>query len=173
MTALNSHDDDLDANRGPAVPVTDAAAADTAAALSRRTVLAAGVVLAGAGVASLAGCSTGSSKAAGPAKQTVPSSSAPAVLTEVAKVPVGSAVSATYQGQPILISRPTAGTIVAFSAICTHQGCTVAPAGNRFVCPCHGSVYNAATGAVITGPAPAPLPSVAVHVSGADVIGGA
>jgi cytochrome b6-f complex iron-sulfur subunit len=59
---------------------------------------------------------------------------------------------------------------VAFSAICTHQGCTVAPAGRQFRCPCHGSVYDAATGKVIDGPAPAPLAAVPVKVDGADVV---
>jgi Rieske Fe-S protein len=141
---------------------------------SRRTVLTAGVVLAGAGVASIAGC--GSKKASGSAAASTSKASPSAasnVIVAVATVPVGSAVSATYQGQPILVSQPTAGKIVAFSAICTHQGCTVAPSGDKFLCPCHGSEYNAATGAVILGPAPLPLPSVAVHVTGANVIGGA
>jgi Rieske Fe-S protein len=148
---------------------------DVEGAPTRRTVLTAGVVLAGAGVATLTGCSSGSKKASD--SSTTPTvaatAAAPVVLTEVAKVPVGNAISATYQGKPILISQPTAGTIVAFTAICTHQGCTVAPAGKQFHCPCHGSVYDAATGAVITGPAPAPLAAIPVHVSGADVVAGA
>jgi Rieske Fe-S protein len=144
---------------------------------SRRTVLSAGVVLAGAGAATLAGCSpskksdsssTSSAAAAGTA-----SAAGPVVLAAVSAVPVGNALSVTYQGKPALVSQPTAGEIVAFSAICTHQGCTVAPAGKQFHCPCHGSVYDAATGAVITGPAPAPLPSIPVHVDGANVVAGA
>ena len=81
-------------------------------------------------------------------------------------------VSATLDGKPILISQPAAGTIVAFTAICTHQGCTVAPAGKEFQCPCHGSVYNAATGAVITGPAPAPLAGIPVKVEAGNVVAG-
>jgi Rieske Fe-S protein len=145
---------------------------DTGQAPSRRTVLSAGVVLAGAGVATLAGCSgskKGSSAAAAPAA----SASGPVVLAAVSAVPVGNALSVTYLGKPALVSQPTAGKIVAFSAICTHQGCTVAPAGKQFHCPCHGSVYDAATGAVITGPAPLPLPPIAVHVDGANVVAGA
>jgi len=141
---------------------------------SRRTVLSAGVVLAGAGAATLAGCSP-SKKSDGSASSAAatPSSSGPVVLAAVSAVPVGNALSVTYQGKPALVSQPTAGKIVAFSAICTHQGCTVAPAGTQFHCPCHGSVYDAATGAVITGPAPSPLPAIAVHVDGGNVVAGA
>jgi Rieske Fe-S protein len=34
----------------------------------------------------------------------------------------------------------------------------------QFVCPCHGGVYNARTGAVLQGPPPAPLQPIAVRV---------
>ncbi len=44
----------------------------------------------------------------------------------------------------------------AASAICTHLGCTVNLAGAGFHCPCHGSVFDQ-VGAVVSGPAPAPL----------------
>jgi nitrite reductase/ring-hydroxylating ferredoxin subunit len=51
------------------------------------------------------------------------------------------------------------------SATCTHQGCTVGPpAGGQVVCPCHGSVFDATTGDVVTGPASSPLPAVPVEV---------
>jgi Rieske Fe-S protein len=54
-------------------------------------------------------------------------------------------------GDPAIVARPTANTAVAFSAKCTHMGCTVQPAGSELHCPCHGSKYNALTGAVIQG----------------------
>jgi cytochrome b6-f complex iron-sulfur subunit len=145
---------------------TDSPATDSPAMLSRRTVLVGGITVAGAaGLAAVAGCSAKSSAAATP-----PSSTGPQVLAAVASIPVGNAVSATLDGKPILISQPTAGDIVAFTAICTHQGCTVAPAGKEFQCPCHGSVYNAATGAVIQGPAPSPLASIPIKVEGGNVV---
>ncbi len=67
------------------------------------------------------------------------------------------------------VLQPTAGKFVAFSAICTHAGCTVdfSAGDRRFTCPCHGSVFNALTGAVVQGPAFDPLPSIPV-VEGAD-----
>jgi thiosulfate dehydrogenase (quinone) large subunit len=68
---------------------------------------------------------------------------------------------ATYQdpstGNPDIVVREANGSLVAHSAVCTHAGCTVGYQGGQLVCPCHGAVYDAQTGAVISGPAPAPL----------------
>ena len=69
----------------------------------------------------------------------------------------------------VIVAQPKAGEAVAFSAKCTHMGCTVAPAGARLKCPCHGSVYDALTGKNISGPAPRPLPPFSVSVTGGEV----
>jgi thiosulfate dehydrogenase [quinone] large subunit len=61
-------------------------------------------------------------------------------------------------GQPDIVVRETSGTLVAHSAVCTHAGCTVGYQGGQIVCPCHSSVFDARTGAVISGPATTPLP---------------
>ncbi|MGH2916349.1 MAG: Rieske (2Fe-2S) protein [Solirubrobacteraceae bacterium] len=60
-------------------------------------------------------------------------------------------------GQPDIVIRHSNGSLSAFSAICTHQGCTVGYEGGQIVCPCHGGTYNAQTGAVEGGPPPSPL----------------
>lgn len=60
-------------------------------------------------------------------------------------------------GQPDIVIRQTDGGLTAFSAVCTHAGCTVGYQGGEIVCPCHGGVYSATTGAVVSGPPPAPL----------------
>lgn len=60
---------------------------------------------------------------------------------------------------------------IAFSAICTHQGCLVSATPTEFDCSCHGSRFEAATGNVLGGPARRPLHPVAVAiVDGAVVI---
>lgn len=83
-------------------------------------------------------------------------------------VPVGGAASFTdpSNGLPAYVVQPTAGTFDAFSAVCTHQGCTVGyvQSSDTFDCPCHGSIFNARTGAVLQGPAPAPLPRIPVEL---------
>jgi Rieske Fe-S protein len=54
--------------------------------------------------------------------------------------------------------------VVAYSAICTHQGCPVnmwSTEQSAFVCSCHASTYNPRNGAeVISGPAPRSLPAL-------------
>ena len=142
-------------------------------ALSRRGLLAG----AGAGVAVLTvaacGSDTDSSNAGSPPK----SAGAPNTggsggsLTAVSDVPVGGAVSAKdSSGAPVIVSQPTKGDVVAFSAICTHKGCTVAPQGDQLVCPCHGSTYDLATGDNTGGPAPKPLAKIPVKVEGGKVV---
>jgi len=44
----------------------------------------------------------------------------------------------------------------AISSICTHLGCNIRKAADRFECPCHGSKFSA-VGDVVSGPAPRPL----------------
>ncbi len=95
------------------------------------------------------------------------------VIVAVADVPVGGAVSAKDgSGEPIIVAQPEAGTIVAFTAVCTHKQCKVRPEGTRLKCPCHESVFEAFTGANVSGPAPSPLASVPVTVSGDNVVPG-
>jgi cytochrome b6-f complex iron-sulfur subunit len=62
-----------------------------------------------------------------------------------------------------------ANTFYAYSAICTHQGCTVGynPAvSTQIYCPCHGGTYSPATGAVTGGPPPSALTKFTVTRSG-------
>ena len=81
-------------------------------------------------------------------------------------VPVGQAASFTdpASGDPSIVIRPSAGTFVAFDAVCPHAGCTVGydPGQQVIVCPCHGSQFNAGTGAVEVGPATAGLTKLGI-----------
>src|SRR5215213_9922339 len=58
--------------------------------------------------------------------------------------------------------------LVAYSAICTHLGCTVLPRLSEqgyIVCPCHGSIFDPVNaGAVVHGPANRPLPTLPIEV---------
>jgi thiosulfate dehydrogenase [quinone] large subunit len=74
---------------------------------------------------------------------------------------LSSGQAATYSdpsdGSPDILIRDEAGDLRAFSAVCTHAGCTVAYEGGMIVCPCHGGEYSAETGAVVAGPPPSGL----------------
>ena len=64
--------------------------------------------------------------------------------------------------------------LVAYSAICTHLGCTVLPTltdQGYILCPCHASLFDPAdAAAVMTGPANRPLPSLPVEISPDGVV---
>jgi Rieske Fe-S protein len=72
----------------------------------------------------------------------------------------------------------------AVSSICTHRGCPILtgspqwnttpqpiydPATKVITCPCHGSMFNVQTGAVVHPPAQFPLTTFAVQIQGTDV----
>ena len=89
-------------------------------------------------------------------------------LAATADVPVGGGVILT--DAQLVITQPKAGTFKAFSAICTHQGCTVSSVENGTInCPCHGSEFAITDGSVVAGPAPKPLPAQAIKVSGGSI----
>jgi Rieske Fe-S protein len=94
-----------------------------------------------------------------------------AALAAVASIPTGG--GRILQHPPIVLVRSSAGAVQqvhAFSAICTHQGCTVSTIANGTIdCPCHGSKFDLQTGKVVAGPAPSPLPTIAVSVRDGEV----
>lgn len=145
--------------------------------LTRRTVLAAGASVVGVGL--LAACGTGGTGGTGDTGGTGGTDGTDGTdgtggaatpggpLVALADVPVGGAVAVTTAGgQKVVVAQPEAGTVVAFSALCTHKGCEVTPDGDRLDCPCHGSAFDAFTGAALTGPAEEPLPAFPVTVEG-------
>ncbi|MBO0871620.1 MAG: Rieske (2Fe-2S) protein, partial [Micromonosporaceae bacterium] len=91
-----------------------------------------------------------------------------AVLAQTSEIPVGG--GKIFPDTQVVVTQPQAGTFKGFSAICTHQQCTVSEvSGGTIRCPCHGSQYNIADGSVAVGPAPRPLPPVNVTVKGTAV----
>ena len=129
----------------------------------RRSVIQAAATIGAAATAggALAGC--GSGTAASVASAASGAAAAAAEALKKADIPVG---GGKVLGK-VVVTQPTAGTFKAFSAICTHQGCTVSKIENaQIICACHDSVFDAATGAVVSGPAKGPLAAKAITVSG-------
>lgn len=72
-------------------------------------------------------------------------------------------------GDPGVAVALQGGSIVAFDAVCTHAGCTVAyDSGAKLLsCPCHGAQFDPTHGAaVVGGPAPTPLTAIPLQVGG-------
>jgi Rieske Fe-S protein len=92
-------------------------------------------------------------------------------IASESEVAPGSALKFEDSGNPAFLVHLDNGKFVAYSAICTHQGCTVAYKDGNLACPCHGSVFDPANGAsVVAGPAQRPLPEIPVKVRGDEVV---
>jgi Rieske Fe-S protein len=142
--------------------------------ITRRSAFgAAGLVAAGAVAGYVSGRNTDAAKALSPTTtgggygggNGTATGAATHPLVAVADVPDGGGVIVGS----VVVTR--SGTQVrAFSAVCTHQGCTVNRVSDgKIDCPCHGSVFDASTGAVVAGPAPSPLPPVSISVRNGEV----
>jgi Rieske Fe-S protein len=119
----------------------------TTPCITRRTAL---VGCCAAGVALAAGCAKGQAQ------------NAP-VRLPLDDIEVGS--GKVFAEQQIVVTQPAAGTYKAFSAICTHQGCTVRDVVDGIIeCSCHGSKFSASDGTVVHGPARDPLPERRVTI---------
>jgi len=91
---------------------------------------------------------------------------APTLIAPLDKVPSGGGLIT----EGLVLTRAADDTVKAFSSKCTHLGCTVNRVNSgKIFCPCHGSVFNATTGAVVQGPAGSPLPSVPVTVKNGGI----
>jgi len=151
-------------------------------AVSRRRVLGVGAGMTAVGL--VAACGGGNDSTASPgegsepadgatgdpsARATEDSGGAAGPLVATADVPVEGGV--ILDKQKVVVTQPVEGTFKAFSAICTHQACTVASVKKNVIsCPCHGSAFSADDGSVQNGPATRPLPEVPVTVEGDQVV---
>jgi len=84
----------------------------------------------------------------------------------------GSAQNFKFGSKPAIIYRDKAGEFMAYSAVCTHLGCTVQykPSDDHIICACHGGVYDPATGTNIAGPPPKPLPKLNVSTESGEIV---
>jgi len=125
--------------------------------VDRRGVLSAACLL--ALTAAVAGCAARDGRS---------TSAAGTVIGSTDDVPVGG--GAIFAEHEVVVTQPVAGTFSAFSAVCTHQGCTVGEvAENLIICPCHGSRFDVGDGAVVRGPADQPLSRVDIAVHGTSI----
>jgi Rieske Fe-S protein len=144
-------------------------------------------VLAGVGLVGLAGAITacgasGSSSAPATGTNSAPGAGATTAtsaqsasgagaadaLAKTSEIPVGG--GKIFDTQTVVVTQPTAGEYKAFSAVCTHMGCIVNQiSSGRIDCPCHGSEYSIADGAVLAGPAPRPLPAKQIKITGGSI----
>ena len=156
---------------------------------TRRGVLL-GVGLVGVGGA-LAGCSTAAvpfdaneqGQAPG-AKAAAPAASSPMASGQAAGIAQGAGTTGTtgtllglekdipvgggmvFMDHKVVVTQPAKGVFKAFSAVCTHVGCTCNVVANGTInCPCHGAKFKISTGAAVAGPTSVALPSRTIVVT--------
>ncbi|MEU6173793.1 Rieske (2Fe-2S) protein [Streptantibioticus parmotrematis] len=91
-----------------------------------------------------------------------------ATLAKTSDIPEGG--GKIFADQRVVVTQPTAGQFKGFSAVCTHQQCTVSEVKDGTInCPCHGSKFHIADGSVANGPASQPLPAAHITVTNGAV----
>jgi cytochrome b6-f complex iron-sulfur subunit len=92
------------------------------------------------------------------------------LVATTSDVPPGGGKVVPLGGKPAILVNTEQG-IRAYSAICTHLGCVVAwnDLAGVIQCPCHDGRFNPGSGAVVSGPPPAPLSPLTVSVEGEQI----
>ena len=95
-------------------------------------------------------------------------------IVAISDLAVGSALQVKLDsGDPGILIRTSTDAVCAFSAVCTHQGCTVDydQASKELICPCHGARFDPLqNGKAIAGPTRIPLTEVSVQISGEYIV---
>ena len=80
-------------------------------------------------------------------------------LKDAQKLPPGSVLMFKFGTSPAMLIHHEDGRWVALTAVCTHWAalCNMSRRPTAFTARCHGGVYNAYTGANVSGPPPKPL----------------
>jgi len=141
--------------------------------IERRGVIRTGAIGALAVLASFAGRALPKAAAASSSAKST-SKGAKGQIIKLAELPTGGTFNFIHstQGVPAILFRTKVG-VFAYSAICTHQGCTVNydKSSKHLICPCHGAEFDPASGAkAVAGPTQTPLGKISVKVSGAWVV---
>src|SRR4051794_9225008 len=89
-------------------------------------------------------------------------------LGKTSDIPVGG--GKIFKSEKVVVTQPKQGEFKAFTAVCTHRGCTVGSVSDgKIHCPCHGSAFNVSDGSVAHGPADKPLSSKSVTVKNGEL----
>ena len=99
------------------------------------------------------------------------STSRTAVAAKVGELKDNSALVFKFGSQPAILIRTTSGQYKAFTAVCTHLGCTVQYRSDthQIWCPCHNGIYDL-NGRNVSGPPPRPLAEYKVHEQGDEIV---
>ncbi|MFD1534625.1 Rieske (2Fe-2S) protein [Pseudonocardia aurantiaca] len=103
-----------------------------------------------------------------PAPSPTQAGGSPSVVAR-SDIPIGGGT--VFPDYRLVVTRPTAGDVRAFTAICTHDGCLLATVADATIqCPCHGSRFAIADGAVVHGPALRALTPRNIEIQGDSII---
>lgn len=143
---------------------------------ARRTIICASAALGSAAL--LTACGDGHSEADTPEASAAPKPTGEGQkVIKLSDLEVGARTSVQAKHPsgaeiPVLLFRPDEKSVLAFSSVCTHQGCVVTPDSSKddFFCACHGSRFKPADGTVLDGPAVAPLARYATEITDGQVV---
>ncbi len=100
-------------------------------------------------------------------------SATPQNIIEDSSLSIGETFNFTSKsGSPAVLFKSKTG-VYAYSAVCTHEGCTVQynSASKNLQCGCHGAVFDPESdGNALSGPTNKPLPKIKVAVEGAWIV---
>ena len=95
-------------------------------------------------------------------------------IASISDLNVGSALQIKLaSGDPGILIRTATDAVCAFSAVCTHEGCSVDydSVSKELICPCHGARFDPLqNGKAIGGPTRTPLTELPVKISGEYII---
>ena len=95
-------------------------------------------------------------------------------IASISDLNVGGALQIKLaSGDPGILIRTATDAVCAFSAVCTHEGCSVDydSVSKELICPCHGARFDPLqNGKAIGGPTRTPLTELPVEISGEYII---
>jgi Rieske Fe-S protein len=91
------------------------------------------------------------------------------LLGTTSQIPVGGGM--VFTAEKVVVTQPVKDQYKAFSAVCTHVGCTCnVVADGTINCPCHGAKCKITTGAAVAGPTSVPLSARTIVVADGKIM---